>query len=225
MRKFGKKVLVGTSVVKTLLKFIQDSSIYEEEEEEEEEEESDNYDEEDENLNKNVEMGVDQMNTVFQDVATLSSLVNSKILYSDIKELLFNKEKKFLSNTDKGILFSDELNQGSSNYSSSELSLNPMAKKVRFHKNFRANQSSKIHYHIVSKPGIFDKTPMRKIFMSKKVKLPAPKLDKFGNKHIDLSITPFKQLISKPVASPSVIVDSLVQTTDFSAKGIILFFF
>ena len=260
MRMFGKEILVGTSIVNSLLEYMQDSSAYSEE--------VSNAPPDEENKDENNEGGAEtkeegQTNEGFQNDAP-ASVTGSKKLNADGEEIKTpsiapskavsfapgskkgspvhsHAGSKFASNKSNISLKSSKKSpaNGYSPLAYTEMSINQrrrslshssqtatFAKRVSSRRGSNASkQSSQIHYHIVSNPGVIEKTPLKKIFTPRKTpQRTVPKEEDLGKGNIDLNrnVTPFKQLISRPATPLKNTKEStpLLQDTDLSDEGI-----
>nr|XP_047145918.1 otoferlin-like isoform X1 [Hydra vulgaris] len=198
MRMFGNEILVGTSIINSLLGYMHDSSAYMDEVTGEDEEKKD------ENPDGNPETTEDAQNEEIKN-ETSASLAGSKKLNAGEEKVKTpsiapSKSVSFAPGSKKGSpvhslaasklmsnksispknekLFSPK---GYSPLATVEMSLNQrrksvsssqgaaLTKKVSSRRVSNASkQSSQIHYHIISNPGTIDKIPLKKIFTPRK---------------------------------------------------------
>ena len=254
---FGKEILVGTAIVNSLLKYLQDSSAYLEEGEEETVEGKDKVEEitdqegneketKEEEIDPN-DIGIDNVALEGDGVAIdgtgsrkpslKPSLVGSR-RGSKAPSLALSKAVSFAPGSKppsrqvtpakslgKGSKVQtplkgtpNKLNSTHKSIASRRRSTNPNMHATPSHRSRRDSaaslgQSSQIHYHIVSNPGLTSDTPLKKIFTPKKSSRHSSRQSsaskkkkdntKIGNPDV-VKVTPFKTLMEKlPSPSPA----------------------
>ena len=254
---FGKEILVGTAIVNSLLKYLQDSSAYLEEGEEETVEGKDKVEKitdqegneketKEEEIDPN-DIGIDNVALEGDGVAIdgtgsrkpslKPSLVGSR-RGSKAPSLALSKAVSFAPGSKppsrqvtpakslgKGSKVQtplkgtpNKLNSTRKSIASRRRRTNPNMHATPSHRSRRDSvaslgQSSQIHYHIVSNPGLTSDTPLKKIFTPKKSSRHSSRQSsaskkkkdntKIGNPDV-AKVTPFKTLMEKlPSPSPA----------------------
>ncbi|XP_065652286.1 otoferlin isoform X6 [Hydra vulgaris] len=208
IKLYKVKKIFGSTVIKSLLNYIQDRSAFSEYETNEENEVGINQD-------------LEKIDNEVPNKKSKKSIVGSIKKNSSIRHKKSITEKSFL---ESALAFSQQTLGGTKNYTRLEnpklftnhANKSSLSKEVSF-----KNQSSQISFQIVPKSNFSDKISSI-TYMMNQVDLPnTPKFDYLGNKNEDFqnsNITPFNKLINKSTIPAETLVDSSLDVTDLTEK-------
>ncbi|XP_065677935.1 otoferlin isoform X4 [Hydra vulgaris] len=204
IKLYKVKKIFGSTVIKSLLNFIQDSSAFSE------------YEENEVGINPDVEK-IDEVSNKKSPKNKVGSIKKN----SSVRDKKSVIENSFL---ESALTFSKKTLGDTKSYTRLEnpkfftnyANRNSLSKEVSF-----KNQSSQISFHIVPKSNFSDRISS-KTYMMNQINLPhTPKFDYIGNKNEDFqnsNITPFNQLINRSTIPVEILVDYSSDVTDLTEK-------